>query len=1106
MNLESLFKKNIKSFFSIMLLFCLLLSNQSRAQKGTTVSGVVKDETGFPLPGVNIVEKGTRNFSTTDMDGKFKVKLVNNDAVLELSYIGFEKQSVSVAGKSVINVTLKSNAQALDEVKIVSYGYGTIKKENLTGSVSSVTAKELSKVAVTNVAEALAGRMAGVTVQSVDGAPGADIQIRVRGGSSISQSNAPLYVVDGFIVSSLTDIPSGDIESIDVLKDAATTAIYGSQASNGVVVVTTKKAKAGKTTVNYNHYMQLNTFPAERKYDVLSPYEFATMQYETTAMTSAASLAQFTKDYGAYGDLELYKYSTPIDKQDQVFGTTAVSQFDNFSITGGTEATRMMLSVSSNRDEGILPGSGLDRFAVNFKMDHDISKKLKLHLGARMTNKEVKGAGTSGSSQLRVSNITTARPTNGILDQIVVDYTDPLISQQYEDFYESQTDALVIVNQDYRNQKSSDYIFNAGIDWNILSDLKLTSTYSSSKTFGESLRAYGPKTNFAQQLGGLPAGVKSDSEQTSYRLTNILTYNVKNLKNQELGFLLGQEAYSNGGNNQTVQAGGFRLSITPEELFSNMQLGDAQYTQQSTYELTDTNRASLFARVNYAYNDRYLFTGTIRRDQSSIFQKDLNVGYFPAFSLGWKINKESFMKNVKFVNELKLRVSYGETGNDKVPTNSTSLLFSASDSRGPGFINDVPSVYYTTTSSVLFNPKLKWETTTGKNIGLDFRLFNSFVSGTVEAYRNETKDLLVQAQISQISGFSSQWQNIGTTSNEGAELSLNFKLLDKKNYSLNWNFNVGINKFKIDNLGGVQELFLSTGWASTDLNDARDYYLAVGKSMGLIYGYKNDGYYKPSDFASYTGGKYILKAQDDNGVPLVNNAASLGATLRPGMMKLKDLNGDGVIDVSDRTVIGNTTPKATGGFGLTATVKGFDISTFFNWSYGNDEYNTGKIAFNQLWASNGGSYLNMLATMDSSHRFTYIDATGAYGTPGAVITDLTQLAEMNANKTIWSGNMSFGGRKPVLTDYAIEDASFLRLNNVTIGYTIPMKDMKKRFLSNVRLFVTGTNLAIWTKYSGYDPDTNSSRGSDGFQQLTPGLDFSSYPKNRSYSFGLNVTF
>lgn len=1104
-----------------------LKTNSGILEQNTKITGVVKDASGMPLPGVNVLEKGTKNSTITDIDGKFTIKVSNSNAVIQVSYIGFKNQEVKVGGRSTVNIVLEENSESLNEVKVVSVGYGTVKRENLTGSIASVSAKELSKVAVTNVAEALAGRLPGVSVQAVDGAPGADIIIRVRGGNSITQDNSPLYVIDGLIVDNLNDISPADIESIDVLKDAASTAIYGSRASNGVVLVTTKKPKAGRTSVSYNTFFQVKTFPGDRRYHALSPYEFVQMQYETAAMSGdPVAMASFTNNYGAFGDLDLYKNMKGIDRQDELFGKGSFSRYNNFSISGGSEATKMSLSYNTNRDGGLMPNSGQERDTYNFKLNHRVSSKLTIDLGARLTSNQIDGAGVGGGAGLKVSNLVTARPVNGISDYITID-PGSVDDQDVEDFLLSQLNPTQYVKQDWRQRKTTSYIFNAGVNWDILKNLKASSAISVNKTYGLNLRSYGPLTSVAQVNGGLPLGIRQDTEGKTYRITNTLNYKFQNLGKHDVSILLGQEANHSEGMIQTVQAGGFKMSVTPQELFANMGNGDPTLTVQSTSVNTDSNIFSLFARANYAYNDKYLLTASMRIDQSSKFLKANNTGYFPAFSAGWKISSEPFLRNSKTINELKLRVSYGATGNDRIPTGVVETSLSPSTGSGPGFNNGQSSAYYYLSGSVLINPALKWETTIGKNAGLDFALFGSALSGSLDVYRNETHDLLLTAQVPTTSGFDKQYKNIGNTSGQGVELGLNARLFDKKDFSLSVNANFGMNKFRIDRLDGTDSFPKSSGWGgSADAFNANDYLVQVGQRIGLVYGFKTDGFYTVDDFLPTTNGTWVLKTEDVNGNPIVQARSTdilgAGTYVRPGTIKFKDISGpdgvpDGKIDdIYDRVKIGNTLPKAQGGFGLNARIKGFDITAFFNWQYGNDVYNASKIAYNMLWAKNGGSLqsMNMLNTMDSSHRFTYIDINGEYVNPntgenyapGAVIKDSDNLAALNAGKTIWSGNTSFGSRKAIVSDFGIEDGSFVRLSNLTIGYTIPMKNMKTSIFRSLRVYVTGTNLHIWSKYSGYDPDVNSNVSSDSYPGLTPGLDYSSYPKNRSYTFGLNANF
>jgi hypothetical protein len=410
------------------------------------------------------------------------------------------------------------------------------------------------------------------------------------------------------------------------------------------------------------------------------------------------------------------------------------------------------------------------------------------------------------------------------------------------------------------------------------------------------------------------------------------------------------------------------------------------------------------------------------------------------------------------------------------------------------------NAYYSPEGSTLYNPNILWETTINRNLGLDFTLFNYTINGNVDLYMNTTKDLLLASAISPISGFNTQWNNIGSTSNKGIEMLLNAQIVQSDNFRLSASLNFGINKANIDALDGTDERFFQSNWSSTDLKDRDDYYLSVGQTIGLIYGYVNDGMYTVDDFVEYDEATdtYILK----EGVP--DNKNTLGvSSVRPGYMKLQDLNNDTIIDSQDRRVIGSALPLATGGFGLDATFKGFDASILFNWSYGNDVYNSGKIIYNQLYRTRYG---NMISSMSSDKRFTYIDVDGSItGTAGAVVTDLEQLRQLNEGKTIWSGNNSFGQATTVIHDWAVEDGSFLRLSTITLGYTVPDHISRKIGVSQLRVYTTGYNIWLWTNYSGYDPEVSTSRSSS-YPALTPGLDYSSYPRSRSYTIGLNVTF
>ncbi|MBC7948797.1 MAG: TonB-dependent receptor, partial [Chitinophagaceae bacterium] len=405
---------------------------------------------------------------------------------------------------------------------------------------------------------------------------------------------------------------------------------------------------------------------------------------------------------------------------------------------------------------------------------------------------------------------------------------------------------------------------------------------------------------------------------------------------------------------------------------------------------------------------------------------------------------------------------------------------------------DVAQAYWGAASNILVNPDLQWETTITRNTGLDFGLFNNKISGSLEVYWNTTKDLLVESDIPSYLGYSKQMRNIGQTSNRGIELSLNANIINKKDFQLSGFFNIGFNRSKIDKLDGVDEKPFSSNWAGTDLKTQDDYKAIVGETVGLIYGYVTDGYYSVDDFASYnaTTRVYTLKP----GIPTVGSFLG-GLSLRPGILKLKDLDGDGSITAADRQIIGSALPKHSGGFGFNATYKGFDMATFFNWVVGNDVYNTGKIAFNMLYRT---TYGNMLNTMNYDDRFKYIDAAGN------PVTDLVELGKLNANAKIWSP-FSSGTAAPLIHSWAIEDGSFLRLNNVTLGYSLPRHIISRVSLTKLRVYATVYNAFLWTKYSGYDPEVSATRSSS-YTALTPGVDYSGYPKSRTYTLGINVTF
>lgn len=1047
-----------------------------------TVNGKVIDNNNIGLFGASIAEKGTENKTLTKEDGSFTLNVSKANATLIVSYIGYQTREVTLTSTSQVNIVLQQLNKNMDEVVVI--GYQSVRRKDLTGTVSSISGAQLEKIPVASAAEAITGRLPGVQVTTVDGQPGAEIVIRVRGGGSITGSNDPLYIVDGFRVSNINDIAPSDIASIDILKDAATAAIYGAAAANGVIIVTTKSAKGGKSTISYNGFMQARQLP--RKLAVLSPYEFVLAQYEYARIQGQSSVDNFAKYFGVYEDLDLYKYTKGTDWQEELYGSPAWSQQHNISLTGGNDKTKFALNFTNNKESGLIPTNSYTRNYINFKLNHEVSQSIKVDAAMRYTHPITNGAGSAGSANFRIGDGITTRPVNGIADMIILDQG---ASEEYEQFLANMINPVQLTQQDYRRKINRVFNFNTGASWTIVRNLTFRSEYSLGLAFNESRRYYGPLTGTARNEGmNLPMGEITQTKLRDYRLTNTLNYRFKKGLTHDFNILIGQEMLARGkGFEEYNRAKYFNVDVTPEKLFSTMGLGTTDL--HTTTDIAPEKTASFFGRLIYQYNDKYIFNFTGRYDGSTQFAPGKQWGMFPAASVAWRISSEEFMATLPFITDLKLRASYGSVGNNNISSDQWRMLFQPSQTRPYG-AGETLNPYYTFASTQLTNPDVKWETTITRNIGLDFGLLNNRIAGTLDFYHNTTKDLLVQSAIPPTTGFNTQQRNIGQTSNRGIELGLNADIINKQDLTISFNFNIGVNRARIDKLDGVDERAFNSNWAGTDLKTIDDYRLYRGQTIGLMYGYVTEGMYTVDDFTGYDAAtkKYIL-ADGVHGQDLG------GISLRPGVLKLKDLDSSGTITADDRTIIGRALPKATGGFGFNVTYKGIDLAAFFNWVYGNQIYNTGKISFNMYYRN---SFANMLNTVNYNNRFHYINESGA------LVTDLKELAALNPNPKMWSP-FSMGGTSPYFHSWAVEDGSFLRLNTLTLGYSLPKNLISKFYLTKFRVYATVYNAFVWTNYSGYDPEVSTTRN-NGYQQLVPGVDYSAFPKSRTFTAGVNVTF
>lgn len=1054
----------------LLLLFCSL----SMMAQERTIRGVVKDNYGDPIIGANVMVKGTSIGSATDINGHYSFSAPASASTLRVSYIGMKEIEVPITG-NIVNITMEEEVSSLDEVVVI--GYGTVRKKDLTGSVSSVSAETISAVPVASAVEAITGKMAGVQVLTTEGSPDAEMRIRVRGGGSITQSNDPLFIVDGFPVSTISDIPPTDIESIDVLKDASSTAIYGSRGANGVVIVTTKSGQAGKLKLSYNAYFGIKKIA--KTLDVLSPYDYARWQYELAALKGNDAIENYNSFFGNYQDIDLYQNIPYNDWQDLTFGRTGSSINHSLSLNGGSEKMSYAFNFSHLSNKAIMEESDYKRNSLSLKLKNKATERITLDFSARYSNTEINGGGANDATstldtdkRLKYSVIYTPIPLKNL---------DASAGSEDDDLG-NLYNPLVAISDNAREKTQTRLNLAGSATWEVIDNLQLRSEVGLDNQQDNDQRYWGLTTYYIKNYPsvenqGKPAIRLVNRKRKSIRNTNTVNYDFGNFLNDHhsLNLMAGHEYIIREGITLTDEVHGFPSTFTAQDAWKLSSQGDP-YTIDNYYN-EDDKLLSYFGRVNYDYQSKYLLSATFRADASSKFSKENRWGYFPSMAGAWRISAEPFMENSKsWLDDLKLRVSYGTAGNNNIPSGQLVQMF---ESRATSWINGFDN--YWAPSKIMANPDLKWETTVTRNIGLDFTLLGGRVSGTLEAYRNTTSDLLIEFPVAG-TGYDTQYRNMGENQNEGFEATMNWYAVNKKNFTLNLSGNIGFNKTEIQSLGIMNDFGYETYWASSEIG--YDYWIATGGAVGQMFGYRADGRYEVSDFTGYdeSTGKWLLKEG-------VANTSGIVGDVRPGSMKLRDLDGDDIVDVKDREIIGDANPVHTGGFTLNTTFYGFDMSAAFNWSYGNDIYNANKIEFSHTGKY---QYRNMITTMEPGKRWTNLREDGT------ISNNPEELAAMNVNTTMWSPYTS----RMIFSDWAVEDGSFLRLNTLTLGYTLPKTLLSKAKIESLRFYVTGYNVALWTNYSGYDPEVSTIRKTN----LSPGVDYSAYPRSRQLVFGVNLNF
>lgn len=1052
-----------------MMLFFLFSVTVAMAQ--VLVRGTVVDQTGESVIGASIQVKGTTQGTITDIDGKFSLGVPDKKSVIVVSFIGYATKELQVDTSKPMSIVLEEDTKVLDEVVVV--GYQEVRKKDLTGSVAKADMNELLNTPVGSFDQTLGGRIAGVNVSSSEGTPGGTMNIVIRGNNSLTQDNSPLYVIDGFPVEDAaiaSTINPSDIESLDILKDASATAIYGARGANGVVIITTKKGKVGKAQITYDGSVTMQH--VTRTIPMMDAYEFVKLQAETYPASIANSTGGYLMEYqGKQWTLDDYRDIFQYDWQDEIL-RTALQHNHNIRLTGGTEGVRYNASVSYYNQDGILLNSGYERFQAraNTVIKRD---KLDINLTTNYSRSIQTGSTPSETSYSGMNNLFYSvwgyRPVtypNKSMESLLNDVMDEAIDSSND----YRFNPIRSLKEEYRKYYINNLQLNGYVSYEFIKGLKLKVsggyTYDARKNdqFNNSNTRYGGPTSTDKVNAQIIR-----NERLTWLNENTLTYQTNIKKKHFFNSLVGITFQ-----NSDYEYYSLKSTHIPNESLGMAGMADGTLSSSSSLK-SSWSMMSYLARLNYNYKSKYYATASFRADGSSKFSKKHRYGYFPSGSLAWNFMEEEFMAPIKkVVGAGKLRVSWGLTGNNRIGEYDYYALLQMLKEKQGDYISNgsIPSGVYpfdNDMSSVgmvpvsLPNEDLKWETTEQWNVGLDLSFFNERLNFTADVYRKTTRDLLLEASLPLVSGYYSATKNIGKVRNDGLELSLSTVNVQTKDFTWTSDFNIAFNKNEVLELAENQLSLTTAARFDQNYNSQPSYIAKVGLPMGMMYGYIYEGTYKYDDFVK-SGNSYTLK---DN-VPYFSSEANT----QPGMPKYKDVNGDGIIDTNDRTIIGRGLPIHTGGFTNNFTYKGFDLSVFFQWSYGNDIMNANRLFFEN---AGGKKDLNQFASY--ANRWTPEN-------PESDIPAATKSASNN-----------------VISSRIIEDGSYLRLKTVTLGYTFPKTLIAKAKLSNARVYVAAQNLWTWTSYSGYDPEVSVRNSA-----LTPGLDFSSYPRAFTLSFGVNLGF
>ena len=1042
-------------------LLCLMQAGLAVSAQQITVTGRVTDSSGDPIPWADVYQKGTSTGTVTDDDGSYSIKVSSSEAVLVASFIGYQDSEEVVGVRSVVNFSLQSDSEMLDNAVVI--GYGTARRQDLTGSVASINPEKLDNQVIFSVDDALKGGVAGLMVSSTSGQPGAATKMLIRGASSLSGSTGPLVVVDGFPLNGVTTssgmgmgnldsqmsglsmINPEDIASIEVLKDASSTAIYGNRGANGVIMITTKKGRGSSGRIQYNGYVSMQMLP--KKLDMLDFKGYASMMNE---LNPAYQL--FSDADGNLRNFDFDKIES-IDWQDRLYRTGFIHNH-NLSIQNATDKTNFLLSASFMQNESIIISTDWQKFTAKANVDHKFTDKFRLGVDINYSRITDDGVPTSGGEGTAIGTVMSALTTQPF------DLRDPdtqayfrragLEQYQIDQFNTSNRQNPVTMANDITMLKILNRtIANAYMEYDIIDDLTLRVTGGADMYSLEDKQFYPVST---------PRGYLYNSQAC---MANISTFGWLNENTLTWSPTFGKHKL-NVMAGLTEQGSRYYYTATDASSFANETLGFNNLqmaTDFNSYSNTSTTAMMSFIfRGHYSYDDRYIGTFTFRRDGTSAFVKN-KWGSFYSGAIAWNAKEEEFLKHVNTVSTLRLRLSVGEVGNSSVPTSgSFAQLYNTNAAFGTDLsIGQSPIT--------LANEDLTWEKTLEYNLGLELGLWNERLHFDLDLYHKTTRDLLLEAPVLNISGYTKAWQNIGSIRNMGAELSMSAVLIDKHDFQWTMNANMTRNVSKILHLGqNGAPIYLGI----TCLNGQNAVILREGGSVGELFGYRAIGLYQLDEFDAVPS----TSDPDEMVYTLKSGIPGQGGE-QPGSLKLYDKSGNGKIDDADREVIGNFLPDVYGAFSTTLNYKSFNLYLGFQYSIGNDLYNANY----SMIGSFQGNASNQLATWND--RWTESNQSS------------TQYAQIPDG---------------LVSSAFVEDASYLRFATARLTYTLPQKVLRRtKHLESCKFYISADNIWVFTKYSGYDPEVGISQNSAA-AILSQGFDYGNFPKARTFTFGVNLSF